>query len=212
MKKPKRNSPKTPVSPKPAAPEPTLLSTATSTLTRVHSVKREIVQLHVWIMTAISLLQPVAVGLFDSQGVLPQQPWPFYVAVLKATAPLTITLTLWTVLVVAFWPNENDSFGYLMLMSLLGGVMLMIAARIGNELGATKVTLIEPLQAFGLMNTFLNALLSYLIAYRGALFISSVGIAGYAGFICFRLIHCRPLATDEQTTSTSTDSEDRRAA
>ena len=210
MKKPKRKATRGPVSPKLETPEPTLLSSAKSALSTANRVKREIMQLHVWIVTAISLLQPIAVGLFDAQGTLPQQPWPFYLAVLKATAPLTLTLSIWTVLVVAFWPNENDSFGYFMLMSLLGGVMLTIAAKIGNALGGTPVTMIEPLQAFGPMNGLINALLSYLMAYRGALFVSSVGIASYAGFICFRYVHWLP-AVSRKTTA-STDDENRRAA
>ena len=210
MKKPKNKSPRRQVSPKLAAPGPTLLSSAKSTLSAVNSVKREIVQLHVWIVTAISLLQPVAVGLFDSHGVLPQQPWPFYVAVLKATAPLTLTLSIWTVLVVVFWPSDDNSFGYLMVMSLLGGVMLTIAAKIGNALGGTQVTMIEPLQAFGPMNGLINALLSYLMAYRGALFVSSLGIACYAGFICFRFGHY--LENASAVDSSSRDDDQRRAA
>ena len=210
MKNPKSKSPRRQVSPSPATPEPTLLSTAKSTFSTVNTVKREIMQLHVWIVTAISLLQPIAVGLFDAQGTLPQQPWPFYVAVLKATAPLTITLSIWTVLLVAFWPNENDSFGYLMLMSLLGGLALTLAAKIGNALGATPVTMIEPVQALGMMNGLINALLSYLLAYRGALFVSSLGIASYAGFICFRYVHWLPAVSDKPTATT--EDENRHAA
>jgi hypothetical protein len=210
MKKQKRKSAGDRNAPKGAVPEPSLLASTKSTVNGVLSVKREILQLHVWIVTAVSLLQPIAVGLFDAQGVLPQQPWPFYVAVLKATAPLTITLSLWTMMVVAFWPNDNDSFGYLMLMCLLGGVMLTVAAKVGNAMGGTQVTMIEPLQVFGPVNGLLNALLSYLLAYRGALFVSSLGIAGYAGFICFRVVHMRSATQNEG--SAASDDADRRAA
>ena len=101
-----------------------MLATAREGWQRFHAFKHEVVRLHVWVITAVSLLQPYAVSFFGAADTLPKEPWPFYLAVLKTTAPLTITLTAWVIMLVLTWPNDAD-FGHIMLMSIVGAILVV---------------------------------------------------------------------------------------
>lgn len=185
--------------------EPTVFSLAESAWKEVKSVQAGAVKLHVGVMAAISFLQPYFVGWFDPTDSLPAEPWSFYWAVLRTTAPLTIGLAVWAGLLVACWP-DNDEGGYFMFMALIGGLILTVAAQIGNALGARQVVLVDVIGFLGPANALANALLSYLQAYRGALFVSAVAIAGYAGFITYRW------RTALTTASESTSEPEQRTA
>jgi len=172
----------------PATEDSNILSLAQAAWNEVHSVQKGAVKLHFWLMAVVSFLQPYAVAWFDSTDSLPKEPWPFYWAVLQTTAPLTIGLVIWAVLLVAFWPKDSDS-SYWMIMSFVGGGILIAAAKIGNALGAQQIVFVDTVNVFMPINLFANALLSYLNAYRGVLFVSSVAIASYAGYITYRWVH-----------------------
>lgn len=146
------------------------------------SLKREAITLHGWILTIVGLIQPYAVTYFDPADQLPGQPWAFYVAVLKLTAPLTIALAILAIALVHLWPEEGSG-GLLMGLCMFGSLLLTAAMHIGNALGAKPVAPLELTALPSPVGPFVNALASYLIAYRGALFASSVAIALYAAYI-----------------------------
>ncbi len=144
-------------------------------------------RLHLWLVTILGFLQPYAVGWFDGSDKLPSDPWQFYLTVLKTTAPLTIGLVLWACLFVVTAQNDSDT-GHLMFMSLIGGLILTVAAKIGNALGAQHVEIVDFVSSLGPFTGLINALLSYLRAYRGALFLSSLAVAAYAGYLTWRML------------------------
>ncbi len=166
-------------------PASTVLSEAETAWGEVNQIRKGAIRLHVWLVTIFSFIQPYAIGWFDESDELPKDAGGFYLAVFKITAPLTIGLALWTILLVATWRESGDG-GYIMLLGLIGGLILTVSAEIGNALGARRVEILEQFGSLGPLTGFINALYSYLIAYRGALFLSSCGIAGYVGYIFSR--------------------------
>ena len=169
-----------------AATAPVTTTTAAETAwNEVNHLRKGAIRLHVWLVTIFGFLQPYAIGWFEEADDLPQDAFGFYLAVFKITAPLTIGLSLWVMLLVATWDDDQGG-GNIMLLGLAGGLILTVSAEIGNALGARRVEIVEICKSFGPLTGFINALYSYFVAYRGALFLSSVGIAGYAGYVFAR--------------------------
>ena len=168
-----------------ATSSPTIVSAAESAWSEVDLIRKGAIRLHVWLVTIFGFVQPYAIGWFEESDELPKDAFGFYLAVFKITAPLTIGLTLCVILLVATWSDDHGG-GNIMLLGLVGGLILTISAEIGNALGARRVEIIEQFSGLGLFTGFINALYSYFVAYRGVLFLSSVGIAGYAGYVFSR--------------------------